>query len=72
MALLKSSVINQPSDNDNYLQINDNQRTGANKPSSTTNKLYANTTGLFWEELQLDRTDYATVDEATALAIALG
>lgn len=71
MALLKSTVINQISDDDNYIQINDNQRTGANKPSSTDNKLYSNATGLFWETKRLD-DNYATVDEATALAIALG
>lgn len=66
MALLKSTTINQIVDGDNYILLNDNSRSGANKPSVTTNKLYANSSGLFWEDHRIaEQTFTNLVDTPT-------
>ena len=49
MATLKSTTIQQPSDNDNYITITDH----ASAPSPSAGVLHANTTSLYWEETDL-------------------
>ena len=46
MATLKSTTIQQPSDNDNYITLTDH----ASAPSPSAGVLHANTTSLYWEE----------------------
>ena len=48
MATLKSTTLSDGTTTS--LHLTDNTRSGANKPSSTGNKLYANTTSLYWED----------------------
>ena len=49
MATLKSTTIQQPSDNDNYITLTDH----ASAPPSTAGILHANTTSLYWEGTDL-------------------
>ena len=51
MATLKSTTFSDGTTTS--LHLTDNTRSGANKPSSTGNKLYANTTSLYWEDTDL-------------------
>ena len=51
MATLKSTTLSDGTTTS--LHLTDNTRSGANKPSSTGNKLYANTTSLYWEDTDL-------------------
>ena len=51
MATLKSTTLSDGTTTS--LHLTDNTRSGANKPSSTGNKLYANTTSLYWEDSDL-------------------
>lgn len=63
MAILKSLTINQTSDSDNYILLNDNSRSGANKPATTTNKLYSNSSGLFWEDYKISTQDFLNLTD---------
>ena len=49
MATLKSTTIQQPSDNDNYITLTDH----TSAPPSTAGILHANTTSLYWEGTDL-------------------
>lgn len=51
---IKSVEINQTSDNDNYIRLNKNLRAGANAPAVTTDTLYANNSGLYWEDTRVN------------------
>ena len=68
MATLKSTTLSDGTTTS--LHLTDNTRSGANKPSSTGNKLYANTTSLYWEDSDITSGGGETVTQKVSLQLA--